>query len=100
MRLLGEKVEGLDPAASAQGGLDLVMPGPGGPWGERLVTAVRAGEVAEETIDDHVLRLLRLAERVGGLTPPGRQPRPWAQDLPAVDSPQWKEQLRGSPPGG
>ena len=81
-------------AASASGGLDLVMPGPGGPWGERLVTAVRAGEVAEETIDDHVLRLLRLAERVGGLTPPGRQSRPWAQDLPAVDSPQRKEQLR------
>ncbi|MEX5294107.1 glycoside hydrolase family 3 C-terminal domain-containing protein [Kocuria sp. CPCC 205268] len=81
-------------AASANGGLDLVMPGPGGPWGKRLVTAVRAGEVAEATIDDHVLRLLRLAERVGGLTPEGRQPRPWAQGLPAVDSPVRKEQLR------
>ncbi|WP_298585701.1 glycoside hydrolase family 3 C-terminal domain-containing protein [uncultured Kocuria sp.] len=81
-------------AAAANGGLDLVMPGPGGPWGDRLVAAVRAGEVAEETVDEHVVRLLRLAERVGGLTPEGQQPRPWAQDLPAVDSPVRKEQLR------
>ncbi|MFF0944983.1 glycoside hydrolase family 3 C-terminal domain-containing protein [Kocuria sp. CPCC 205300] len=81
-------------AASANGGLDLVMPGPDGPWGERLVAAVRAGEVTEETVDGHVLRLLRLADRVGGLAAGGQEPRQWAQDLPAVDSPRRQEQLR------
>ncbi|MEA2246432.1 MAG: beta-glucosidase [Solirubrobacteraceae bacterium] len=52
---------------SANAGLDLVMPGPEGPWGEALVTAVREGRVAEAAIDDKVLRLLRLAARVGAL---------------------------------
>lgn len=53
--------------ASAKYGQDLVMPGPGGPWGAALVAAVQAGDVAEELIDDKVLRLLRLASRVGAL---------------------------------
>ena len=44
-----------------------VMPGPRGPWGAALVDAVRAGAVAEATIDDHLARLLRLAGRVGAL---------------------------------
>jgi beta-glucosidase len=51
-------------AASANGGLDLVMPGPDGPWGDALVDAVRAGLVAEATVDDHLRRLLLLARRV------------------------------------
>jgi beta-glucosidase len=54
-------------APAANGGLDLVMPGPRGPWGDQLVAAVRSGEVAEATIDDHLSRLLRLAGRVGAL---------------------------------
>ena len=54
-------------AAAANGGLDLVMPGPRGPWGDQLVAAVRSGDVAEATIDDHLTRLLRLAGRVGAL---------------------------------
>jgi beta-glucosidase len=54
-------------APAANGGLDLVMPGPRGPWGDQLVAAVRSGDVAEATIDDHVTRLLRLAGRVGAL---------------------------------
>ena len=53
--------------AAAQGGLDLAMPGPAGPWGEALVAAVAAGEVDEARVDDHVLRILRLAARVGAL---------------------------------
>ncbi|NGO76303.1 beta-glucosidase [Streptomyces sp. YC504] len=57
-------------AATANAGLDLVMPGPDGPWGDALVEAVRHGEVAEAVIDDKVLRLLRLADRVGKLTEP------------------------------
>jgi beta-glucosidase len=52
-------------APAANGGLDLVMPGPRGPWGDQLVAAVRSGAVAETTIDDHLARLLRLAGRVG-----------------------------------
>src|SRR4029079_521043 len=32
---------------SALGGLDLVMPGPGGPWEHKLLAAVQSGEVAE-----------------------------------------------------
>jgi beta-glucosidase len=54
-------------APAANGGLDLVMPGPRGPWGDQLVAAVRSGDVAESTIDDHLARLLRLAGRVGAL---------------------------------
>ena len=54
-------------APAANGGLDLVMPGPRGPWGDQLVAAARSGAVAEATIDDHLVRLLRLAGRVGAL---------------------------------
>ncbi|MDQ6910556.1 MAG: glycoside hydrolase family 3 C-terminal domain-containing protein [Actinomycetota bacterium] len=53
--------------ASAVGGLDLVMPGPDGPWGDLLVAAVRAGAVPEAEVDDKVARLLGLARRVGAL---------------------------------
>ncbi|MEU8802167.1 glycoside hydrolase family 3 C-terminal domain-containing protein [Spirillospora sp. NPDC048819] len=53
---------------SANAGMDLEMPGlPISPWRGRLVDAVRGGEVAEELIDDKVLRVLRLAARVGAL---------------------------------
>lgn len=48
-------------------GLDLVMPGPVGPWGQKLVDAVRAGEVPEDVVDAKVRRLLLLASRVGAL---------------------------------
>ncbi|GAA4602865.1 beta-glucosidase [Actinoplanes octamycinicus] len=76
-------------AASANGGLDLVMPGPGGPWGRALVEAVERGEVDESVIDDHLERLLRLAGRVGALG----TPRDYPADLPAPDSAVRKEQL-------
>ena len=52
---------------SALAGLDLVMPGPAGPWGDLLLAAVRNGSVPETTINDKVSRLLGLARRVGGL---------------------------------
>jgi beta-glucosidase len=54
-----------EPAARAA--LDLLMPGPTGPWGDALVAAVREGRVEEAAIDRKVLRLLRLAARVGAL---------------------------------
>jgi beta-glucosidase len=50
---------------TALAGLDLVMPGPGGPWGADLVAAVQRGEVPEAEIDAKVLRLLRIAGMVG-----------------------------------
>jgi beta-glucosidase len=53
--------------AAATAGLDLAMPGPSGPWGAALAAAVRRGLVSEAAIDDKVLRLLRLAARVGAL---------------------------------
>jgi beta-glucosidase len=53
--------------AAAEAGLDLVMPGPSGPWGPALLEAVRQGLVSEAAIDDKMLRLLRLAARVGAL---------------------------------
>ena len=52
---------------TALAGLDLVMPGPRGPWGDHLVAAVREGTVPEVVVDDKVSRLLRLARRVGAL---------------------------------
>jgi beta-glucosidase len=52
---------------SAHAGLDLVMPGPHGPWGDQLVAEVKAGAVAEAEIDDKVSRLILLARRVGAL---------------------------------
>ena len=67
---------------TAQAGLDLAMPGPRGPWGAALVEAVRSGAVAEEVIDDKVLRLLRLARQVGALAGPGL-------DGPGLDGPGW-----------
>jgi beta-glucosidase len=76
-------------APAAKGGLDLVMPGPRGPWGDALVDAVRAGEVDEAVIDDHVRRLLLLAARTGALG----TPRAYPADLPAPASPVRKEQL-------
>jgi beta-glucosidase len=57
---------------SANGGLDVVMPGPGGPWEEALVRAVEDGRVAESEIDDKVARVLLLARRVGALDEPAR----------------------------
>lgn len=64
--------------ASATGGLDVVMPGPRGPWGEKLVEAVRDGSVPEAVIDDKVARILHLGHRVGALNgaASGERPRP------------------------
>ncbi|KRB35160.1 beta-glucosidase [Microbacterium sp. Root180] len=46
---------------------DLAMPGPRSAWSEGLVDAVRNGAIAEAVIDRKVVRLLRLAARVGAL---------------------------------
>jgi beta-glucosidase len=54
-------------AATALAALDLAMPGPDGPWGGQLAQAVADGAVTPEVLDDKVIRLLRLADRVGAL---------------------------------
>jgi beta-glucosidase len=46
---------------TALAGLDLVMPGPEGPWGARLAAAVAAGRITEDAVDDKVCRLTRMA---------------------------------------
>jgi len=82
-------------APAANGGLDLVMPGPSGPWGAALVSDVHEGRVPEATVDEHLRRVLRLADRVGALRPyaeAGR--RPWDDPTPAPESPERSAQLR------
>jgi beta-glucosidase len=74
--------------ASARAALDLVMPGPAGPWGDALVQAVRDGLVDERAIDDKVVGVLRLAARVGALE---GSPAPAA---PAYDDAQISALLR------
>jgi beta-glucosidase len=74
--------------AAGNAGLDLVMPGPTGPWGDELVQAVRDGRVSEAAVDDKVLRLLVLAARVGaleGVAATGPPARPWSDSEVAAE---------------
>jgi beta-glucosidase len=52
---------------SARHPQDLAMPGPAGAWGQALVDAVQAGDIDEALVDYKILRILRLAARVGAL---------------------------------
>ncbi|HEY5071276.1 MAG TPA: glycoside hydrolase family 3 C-terminal domain-containing protein [Caulobacteraceae bacterium] len=54
-------------ADAANAGCDLEMPGPALWFGERLVAAVRAGEVPRWRIDESARRMLRLILRTGVL---------------------------------
>ncbi|MGY0065868.1 beta-glucosidase [Streptomyces sp. QTS137] len=51
--------------AALNAGLDLSMPGPGHHATQALVDAVRAGHVAEETVDQAVARVLALVDAAG-----------------------------------
>ena len=77
--------------AAAQAALDLAMPGPAslyGPWGDALLEAVGKGAVDEALIDDKVVRILRLAARVGALAHPSSPPGlPPAASSPAPPGP-------------
>ena len=81
-------------APAANGGLDLVMPGPRGPWGPALVAAVEAGEVIEAAIDDHLSRLLRLAGRVGAIDGIDADRTAQFDAAPAPDDPVIRDALR------
>src|SRR5262252_6040555 len=63
-------------AATAMATLDLSMPGPDGPWGSLLARAVEDGAVHPEVLDDKIVRLLRLARRVGATRTAARPARP------------------------
>ena len=54
-------------AAAAEGGTDLEMPGPAKWYGDKLLAAVRAGEVSQARIDDAARRLCLLILRTGVL---------------------------------
>ncbi|MFJ1766653.1 beta-glucosidase H [Amycolatopsis sp. NPDC088138] len=56
-----------DTVASANGGLDVAMPGPRTVFGDQLAEAVRGGEVDPDVVDDMVRRVLLLAHRTGAL---------------------------------
>jgi beta-glucosidase len=58
---------GVRSVESANASQDLAMPGPPAAWGDKLVTAVNDGVVSVEAIDRKVIRILRLAARVGAL---------------------------------
>lgn len=48
-------------------GLDLEMPGPPRDRGQKLVDAVKSGAVSETTLNQRIIAMLRLMERVGSL---------------------------------
>ncbi len=70
-------------AATAVAALDLAMPGPDGPWGRQLAQAVADGAVAADVLDDKVIRLLRVAGRVGALCLPGGDDPPGPPRVPS-----------------
>jgi beta-glucosidase len=54
-------------APTVNAGLDLEMPGPTRDRGQKLIEAVKAGEVTMDVLDKRVGAMLRLMERVGSL---------------------------------
>jgi beta-glucosidase len=57
---------------SAIASTDLEMPGPIGQWGAKLKIAIQTGQVPEAFIDKKVVRIIRLADRVGRLGTPAK----------------------------
>jgi beta-glucosidase len=72
-----------DTVGAGKAAQDLTMPGPDGVWGQALVDAVRAGKVSETDVDAKLVRLLRLAGRIGaldGVPAATDAPEPWARE--------------------
>ncbi|HJY95121.1 MAG TPA: glycoside hydrolase family 3 C-terminal domain-containing protein [Streptosporangiaceae bacterium] len=89
-----------DTEAAAEAALDLAMPGPAslyGPWGEALLEAVGKGAVDEALIDDKVVRILRLAARVGALADGPARPE---LGVEAPDSMAVAQELRAAAAAG
>ncbi|WP_036839292.1 beta-glucosidase family protein [Pleomorphomonas oryzae] len=75
-------------APTVEAGLDLEMPGPTRDRGDKLVAAVRSGDVQAEKVRDAARRVLTLIERVGGFDAP---------DIPgeqAIDKPAHRALIR------
>lgn len=66
---------------AANAGLDLEMPGPAIHMGDKLLAALKSGEVSEAVIDDKVRRLLRITFRAGAFEQP-EEPEEQAIDRP------------------
>jgi len=81
-----------DTVRAAAGGLDIVMPAMGSPWGERLAAAVRDGLVAADVVDEQARRVLRLAARVGALAG-APESVPAASRPPLLDGPTLARQI-------
>ena len=75
----------LDTDVSPGAGLDLEMPGPGRGYGDALVTAVRAGRLAETDLDRAVRALLGVYDRIGALSEPTAPKRPQPQTSADVE---------------
>jgi len=73
---------------AANGGMDLEMPGPAKYRGEKLVAAVRAGEVSAEAVQDSARRVLRLIARVGAFDDPS------IPEEQAIDRPEHRTLIR------
>ncbi|MDQ0730911.1 beta-glucosidase family protein [Arthrobacter sp. B1I2] len=58
---------GVRSVEAANANQDLEMPGPVGHWGPKLLAAVNDGRVSRDAILEKVVRILRLAARVGSL---------------------------------
>ena len=58
---------GVRSVEAANANQDLEMPGPVGHWGPKLLAAVNDGRVSRSAILEKVIRILRLAARVGSL---------------------------------
>jgi beta-glucosidase len=75
-------------APAMNGGLDLEMPGPTQFRGQKLVEAVRAGEVPAEAVRESARRILRLIARVGAFEDPS------IPEEQAVDRPEHRAVAR------
>jgi beta-glucosidase len=73
---------------AANGGLDIEMPGPPLYMGDKLLKAVRQGQVSEQVIDDKVRRILRIMIKAGVFENPD------AASERAVDRPEHRELAR------
>ncbi|MDQ0663007.1 beta-glucosidase [Arthrobacter ulcerisalmonis] len=58
---------GVRSVEAANANQDLEMPGPVGHWGPKLLAAVNDGRVSRDAILEKVVRILRLAARVGSM---------------------------------
>ncbi|SDQ22486.1 glycoside hydrolase family 3 C-terminal domain-containing protein [Pseudovibrio sp. Tun.PSC04-5.I4] len=75
-------------AETVNAGLDLEMPGPTRDRGDKLVTAVEAGEVSREVVRKRALTMLRLLDKTGALN--STRPK---QEL-SVDAPEHRALIR------